>query len=613
MRGLTKLKSIVRKRSFKKVVSCIIGLILLFGFLTTIGYYFIIKDGYGTNFDNSFYSSNFLKDKTVMVIAPHEDDEINIAGSTIKSYVDAGSKVIVVFVTNGDYVGLGNLRINEAINSVSQLGVKSENVVFLGYGDQWNTKYGHIYNSPSDEVIESHIGNKETYGNDSFKDYSTVLTGEASAYTRNNLKNNMKEAIINYKPDIILASDFDLHSDHRATSLIFEEVMGEILKSNNGYTPKVFKGFGYNTAWNEKNDFYNYNLQSTNKPSKEVILNDKYELDVPNYNWDDRIRFLVPKDTLTYTLLNNPIYKALGKHKTQNAKIRGANIINSDKVFFERKTNSITYYSEIEVSSGQASYLNDFKLIDSTDISLGEDVKFNDSVWIPDSSDNEKSVKIKFNESKDIESIALYDNFSLEDNILLGKLIFSDGSEIIVNNLNKNGSKTIIDFDKKNNIDFVEFKILQYEGDNPGLCEFEVYEDKLDLTPEYIKLYNDNDNETFMYKYIISDEKEIPLNVYSYPKQADNNISDKYKISVVDDDGSIIIENNILKISDNAKTGTYKIRVELIDNPEVFDEVEIVIPNKLQKIFIKYIGKLENVCLNIYYIFIYIRKGLIYS
>lgn len=81
--------------------------------------------------------SEFFRDKNVMIIVPHEDDDINLAGGIIEKYIKEGSEVRVVFTTNGDYSRLGELRLEEAINVLAQMGLHEENIFFLGYGDQW--------------------------------------------------------------------------------------------------------------------------------------------------------------------------------------------------------------------------------------------------------------------------------------------------------------------------------------------------------------------------------------------------------------------------------------------------------------------------------------------
>lgn len=46
------------------------------------------------NVRNSFYEQN-LKGLKVLVLAPHQDDEINIAGNTIVNLVNCGADVIM--------------------------------------------------------------------------------------------------------------------------------------------------------------------------------------------------------------------------------------------------------------------------------------------------------------------------------------------------------------------------------------------------------------------------------------------------------------------------------------------------------------------------------------
>lgn len=584
-------KSFTMKRHKSILIKILISIAILI-LLALLPIPILYTYNYGHNFSNSFFSSPTFSNKTVMVIAPHQDDEINVAGATIKNFVENGSEVIVVFTTNGDYFGKGEIRINEAVNAMKKLGVDENNVVFLGYGDQWDTEYKHIYHAPDDEIVKSSIGNTKTYATKEKQDFRSTISNTSSEYTRENYKNDMKDVILEYMPEMIFAVDFDAHIDHRATSLIFEEAVGEVLCKNEIYEPLVFKGFAYKTAWTAVNDFYSVNLESTLIPQSENINDDNYELDVPNYNWSDRVRFPVHKEMLSYTKRSNLLYEALSEHKSQYAYTHMVNIANSDQVFWERNTSSIIYDADIEASSGEARYLNDFKLIDSSDISARNTV-LNNCVWTPDTNDNEKSIKVIFNKPSDIHSVSLYDNFSLDDNILKGKLSFSDGNEVIVENLNKNGAETKIDFPLKNNIEYFEFKILEYQGENPGLCELEVFNKTENKDTEYIKLMLDNENETFIYRYTVLDEKVIPLNIYSYPNENNKITLEDCKVSIINGSDILNFENNQLLVNER-EPGKYKIRVELIKNPSVYDEVEIFIPNTLEKQSLKFIPIYEQ-------------------
>ena len=60
-------------------------------------------------------------------------------------------------MTNGDYYGIGETRIREAISLYDFLGLPEDHVIFLGYGDNLHTQDYHIYNAPESEVIPSQI------------------------------------------------------------------------------------------------------------------------------------------------------------------------------------------------------------------------------------------------------------------------------------------------------------------------------------------------------------------------------------------------------------------------------------------------------------------------
>ena len=64
----------------------------------------------------------------MLVLAPHPDDEINLAGGIIY-----GSKVeydiYVAYVTEGNYLVSSEIRHREAEAALSVLGVKNENII----------------------------------------------------------------------------------------------------------------------------------------------------------------------------------------------------------------------------------------------------------------------------------------------------------------------------------------------------------------------------------------------------------------------------------------------------------------------------------------------------
>ena len=92
-----------------------------------------------------------MTETDLLVIVPHEDDELAIAGAMIYGAVQQKMNIKVVFVTNGDYYRHeGIIRIREAEEALGELGVAPENIIFLGYGDQTQTR--HLYNSVPEEI-----------------------------------------------------------------------------------------------------------------------------------------------------------------------------------------------------------------------------------------------------------------------------------------------------------------------------------------------------------------------------------------------------------------------------------------------------------------------------
>lgn len=135
--------------------------------------------------DNSFLNQSASGQK-VLVIVPHEDDEINVAGSLMYHYVQSGAEVFCAFTTNGDYSFGAVTRMKEAWRSLQVLGVKK--VFFLGYGDTSNAYAGGHLFYEADKVVTSPAGHQETYGCHDFPDYAFIKRGQHSRYCRQSFK-----------------------------------------------------------------------------------------------------------------------------------------------------------------------------------------------------------------------------------------------------------------------------------------------------------------------------------------------------------------------------------------------------------------------------------------
>ena len=366
---------------------------------------------------NSFFETRYHGIK-VLVLAPHPDDEINIAGAMILNLSRARAEIFVAYSTNGDFDVNAAIRAKESAQALNVLGVKRDHIIFLGYGDTYNgTGKPHIFHA--DNPTNSPAGKAETYPAGEFNDYAFIKHGEHSKYTRENFHNDLKDLILEIEADIIFCVDFDRHSDHRALSIIFEQVMSEILsREENYYRPEIYKNFAYSTAFTAARDFYSENLLETKRPTS---ANEAYDFDLidrANYDWSRRVRFPMPEDCrlpLIGEILihHNPIAKAIFAHKSQKNEWNALGILNSDEIFFERRTDNLVYTAQIEATSGDCSKIRDFHIINTDNIDASPP-KFSNHLWIPDSSDSNKTLKLTWPCLQQIEQIKIYGDVNSE-------------------------------------------------------------------------------------------------------------------------------------------------------------------------------------------------------
>lgn len=443
--------------------------------------------------------------KKVMVIIPHEDDELNITGGILLNKDFDKNNCYVVFMTNGDYETSCQTRVTEALRSCKVLGIPSDNVIFMGYADQYYNANTHIYHTRND-IFTSASGHKETYclKKDEFhyKKYK-----KHCEYNYDNLLNDFLLLIKEYTPDIFYVIDFDSHPDHRCCSLTFEKALGIYLKENNSYSPLVYKGFAYATAYRGKNDFDNINLESTKFMTEDNSL---AECENPYYKWKDRVRFPVALTARKKLFWFNKWYLAIKKHRSQITLLRNCkSIINNDQIFWQRRTDNVALTSHIKATSGDVKYVNDFMFFDCENILNGNKTKpvLLDNAWIPDKNDNEKTLLFEFDEPKDINFIRFYQNFN-SPKYITKILVESSNGYCQEFNLENSISSSIIC--NQNDIKWLKIKIIEKTNGKQGFSEIELLpKNKNDNC--FIKILNNDD---FVYdKYYF---EKLNINVYFY-------------------------------------------------------------------------------------------------
>ena len=145
---------------------------------------------------SSFSYKQFFHGNSVMIIVPHEDDEINMAGATIWGALQEGLEVRVVFLTNGDYEYPFDVRRNEVYQMAKEIGLAKENIIFLGFGDF----IGHEIIYDKSTVITSHANHNQTYG----ADFTSLVMSKPKPYSWNGIVESLIDVILYFKPDTII-------------------------------------------------------------------------------------------------------------------------------------------------------------------------------------------------------------------------------------------------------------------------------------------------------------------------------------------------------------------------------------------------------------------------
>lgn len=461
---------------------------------------------------SSFCFRNVCPNNVMMVIVPHEDDEINLAGASIYAARKEGLRVVCIFVTNGDWDIPASVRIEEAVKSLSCLGVSPEDIVFLGYPDGGTHGERSIFYAREKEnkfnvnrKTEIHLcRNCNNYHYHYYKNTTyNQLTWDSVIY-------DIKEVILQNKPDLIMATDFDSHPDHRAVSMAVETAMGEILNSDEGYRPIVLKGLCYSTSYNSIDDFKEINLLSS-LVNRERIYDSSYQVDNPVYLWDKRIRIPVYPAVRDKCLFSNVIFRSLACHLSQKAVHKAGRIINGDQVFWLRRTSNLAYSGEIDASSGNPKYVHDFLILTTEDI-LSKHPKFDSAIWSPTKQDKEKWIRCTFSRPHDIKAMAFYGNVeNKQGRILKGKITFSNGYELCIGPIERFGRETMVTFPEQKNITWIKFKILQFQGECAGLTEWEILDE---ITPKPLNILQICIDNQFAYSWLLERNKDYYISAY---------------------------------------------------------------------------------------------------
>ena len=378
--------------------------------------------------------------KKVLIFVPHGDDELLLAVSVIYKNIEMENDVYICFYAHNDRntcdrndksdgMVYAEHRSFECIDALNYLGVSVDKIYNLGYTVAWKER--HIYHNNT-EVLVSHLGSKQTVGTKYMKDYHTIKYGKSAPYTRESVISDIVDLINDIIPDEIYAIDLDFHPDHKACSLFFDEAIGKVISGT--YSPEIYKGFAYNTSGYGVKDFSRYSHIKPVKKPPFFVLKNIGETDNPMFRWNERIRIATPDELKIRDYEKNHGIQALLRYGRLYPSLES--FINLDSVFWKRRTDSVTYDAKIEVSSGEKSYLKDFKIIDIKDVKAIKP-DFNCGIWHP--IDKNQTLKIVFKNKINIKQIKLYQNPSKKERFPYVDKTLSEGykERIYLKNCNR--------------------------------------------------------------------------------------------------------------------------------------------------------------------------------
>ena len=173
--------------------------------------------------------------ETIVVFAPHPDDEVIGCAGIIMQALARGVRVKVVDITSGDgfdaaaagvthkavnqvgpedFLALSRMRETQSRNALEILGGKVDDLVILGYPDG---DLGNLYQSADDKVIRQQFTKKDQTYALIQKDYHSSERGTPAPYKRSSVLTDMVELLTTLQPtEIYVTDETDGHIDHRA-------------------------------------------------------------------------------------------------------------------------------------------------------------------------------------------------------------------------------------------------------------------------------------------------------------------------------------------------------------------------------------------------------------
>ncbi len=167
----------------------------------------------------------------IVIVAPHPDDEVLMAGGVLRKALNAGKRAAVLVLTNGDYTCSRNgaVRQAETIAALADIGLPESQVYFLGYADGFLSKLNEVPLTVKRLMPDGQCQTASTtWANRGASDMDAhrARTGASASLVRSSLSEDLSVLLQSLQPtDIYLPHESDVHADHAATYRFVKEAL----------------------------------------------------------------------------------------------------------------------------------------------------------------------------------------------------------------------------------------------------------------------------------------------------------------------------------------------------------------------------------------------------
>jgi glycosyltransferase involved in cell wall biosynthesis/LmbE family N-acetylglucosaminyl deacetylase len=459
----------------------------------------------GLSYDFTIANNVLARGKKVLILAPHEDDEVLMCSGIITHALKNGADLKVVVATNGDSKGRKNalIRMRETVRAMKYLGLSAANIVFLGYGDckQGKSRFlTLLYEAATDDTLVSSQVGTHSYSIPEIPEYHYQKYGVHARYDRATFRRDLESLITEFNPDhIFVSSLYDCHPDHVGLYRFTVESIINIKRYNPKFSPIMHE---YLIHPHKIDDYWPPSPHSRLATVKPEILATLTEIDdywpnrEPNssplapfskpdgfetrtvLSWDKREIFFVPLNMQKMPRSKNKKYLTISKYRSQRPTHNNNYLysyVKSDEFFWSKDFANIACLANVSVSSENTA--TDQLGIKAIDGLIDGYPRFPGNEWATMKETAGAWIRLSWPQVHTVNKIILYGHPNPQNNITSATLDFSDGSSIQVGALPEKGNDYEISFEPKR-IEWVKLTINAANGENTGLSEFEVYEVK---------------------------------------------------------------------------------------------------------------------------------------